>query len=112
MPRREHSSDYFQESFLPELEGGHTSEPTRLRRLHEGLAPYLDTRELRRIVADYGDIYAALRRPDVPREVRDLLDTLYAILHPRPREQIRSPTEIAALFMVEMAQLDHEEFRT
>ena len=40
-----------------------------------------------------------------------LLDTLAALLRPLPREQIKSPADVAALLMIEMATLDQEEFR-
>jgi DNA repair protein RadC len=119
-------SDYEQQSFIPSLENEPAlelvSEPRPepaprderpyLRRLHEGLAPYLDVPDLRRLVGERGDIYQALRSPDPPVELRAILDILADILHPRPREQIKSPTNVAGLLMVEMSRLDQEELRT
>src|SRR6266487_3470642 len=85
----------------PRSEPKPRDERSHLRRLHEGLAPYLDIPGLRRLVAEHVDIYQALRSPEPPEEVQLVLDLLSAILHPRPREQIRSPTDVAGLLMVE-----------
>jgi hypothetical protein len=62
MPRRE-ASDYEQESFLPDIDTRPKKEAPHLRRLHEGLAPYLDVPRLRQLVGERGDIYQALRSP-------------------------------------------------
>jgi len=105
-------SDYEQLSFIPDIDTRPGSELPYLRRLHEGLAPYLDVPSLRRLVAERGDIYQALRSPEPPAELRIILEVLSDILHPRPREQIKSPTDVAALLMVEMGKLDQEELRT
>ncbi|MBP1468881.1 hypothetical protein EYB53_024440, partial [Candidatus Chloroploca sp. M-50] len=47
----------------------------------------------------------------IPPEVQALLDTLALILTPTPREQIKSPADVAALLMVAMGRLDQEELR-
>jgi DNA repair protein RadC len=81
------------------------------RVLHEALAPYLDVPRLRRLVTYGGDFRQALTTPEPPAEVAALLQVLADLLRPAPREQLRSPSELAALLMVEMAQLDQEELR-
>lgn len=85
---------------------------THLRRLHEGLAPYIDRRRLRRLIAEQGDLFNALRSPTPPPEVQALLTTLVALFQPRTRERITGPTDIAALLMLDMGYLDQEELRT
>lgn len=80
--------------------------------LHRALKPFLDVGELRQLAIEGGDIYKALRVGEPPRELRQILDTLSVILRPPPREQIRSPSDAAALLMVEMSHLDQEEMRT
>lgn len=84
----------------------------QLHKLHEGLAPYLDTRQLRRLAAAGGELQQALRSDTPPVEVAVLLETLSAVLRPIRREKIDSPFDIASLLMVEMGHLDQEELRT
>jgi DNA repair protein RadC len=104
---------YVQRSFTFEWDDDEPAlEAMRVRRLHEGLAPYIDTQQLRRLVAEQRDIYEALRSPTPPPEISALLDTLASILRPRSREQIKSPADIAGLLIVEMSHLDQEELRT
>lgn len=95
----------------PQAEREPKNEHANLRRLHEGIAPYLSVPTLRQLIGERGDIYQALRSPEPPVEVRVILDILSDILRPRPREQIKSPTDVAGLLMVEMGQLDQEELR-
>jgi DNA repair protein RadC len=85
--------------------------PAQVRALREALSPYIDVAQLRRLAAAGDDLRAALVGDDVPPEVHALLDTLAALLRPTPREQIKSPADVAALLMVEMSHLDQEEFR-
>lgn len=80
--------------------------------LHQALEPFIDLAELRRFVAESRDIYEALRVDKPPKELRAILATLTAILQPVGREQIRSPSDIAGLLLVEMGHLDQEELRT
>jgi DNA repair protein RadC len=80
--------------------------------LHEALEPFIDIPELRRLAAEGKDIYEALRVDKPPKEVRAVLETIVAVLRPVGREQIRSPTDVAGLLMVEMGHLDQEELRT
>lgn len=82
------------------------------RALREALAPYIDAAKLRRLAAQGDDLQGAvLPGTTPPAEVQALLDTLAVLLRPLPREQIKSPSDVAALLMVEMANLDQEEFR-
>lgn len=85
--------------------------PAQVRALREALSPYIDVAQLRRLAAAGDDLRAALVGDDVPPEVHALLDTLAALLRPTPREQIKSPADVAALLMVEMSHLDQEELR-
>jgi DNA repair protein RadC len=88
-----------------------TTVPAQVRALREALSPYIDIAQLRRLAATGDDLRAALVGDDVPPEVHALLDTLAALLRPTPREQIKSPADVAALLMVEMGHLDQEELR-
>jgi DNA repair protein RadC len=103
---------YIQRAFDFEAELGTTEEVRRLHRLHESLAPYLDTQQLRQLVAEHQDLRAALQSDHPPAEVLALLDTLAALLQPSPTEQIRSPADVVGILMVQMAHLDQEELRT
>jgi hypothetical protein len=89
-----------------------TEEMTRLHRLHESLAPYVDAAYLRQLLIQQCDLREALRSDNPPAEVLALIDTLSALLRPAPREQIRSPRDVVALLMVQMGHLDQEELRT
>jgi hypothetical protein len=66
---------------------------------------------LRQLAANQLNLHEALRGDHPPAEVLALVDTLAALLRPGSREQIKSPADIAALLMVEMAHLDREELR-
>ena len=82
------------------------------RALREALAPYINPARLRRLAAQGDDLRAALvPGTPPPAEVLALLDALTVLLHPAPREQIKSPADVAALLMIELAHLDQEEFR-
>ncbi len=87
------------------------SVPAQVRALREALTPYIDVAQLRRLAAAGDDLHAALIGGEAPPEVQALLDTLAALLRPTPREQIKSPADVAALLMVEMSHLDQEELR-
>ena len=89
-----------------------TSTPPADTALREAIAPYLAIPRLRRLIAEQGDLYGALRRPDPPADVLALLDLLRALLYPAPRDQIKSPTDAAGLLLVDMSALDHEQLRT
>lgn len=89
-----------------------TTQTTIDRALREALAPYIDAAKLRRLAAQGDDLQGAIVPGTTPpAEVQALLDTLAVLLRPLPREQIKSPADVAALLMIEMATLDQEEFR-
>jgi len=93
VPERENSSDYIQTTFTFEEDRGLIEVPVDLRRLYEGLAPYIDIQQLRQLAAEHGNIYEALRSPTPPLEVQALLATLVTLLRPSSRDQIRRPAE-------------------
>lgn len=103
---------YLQTRFDLEAPKEPNPEPPRLRRLHEAIEPYLDVVQLRRLVIEQGRLNDALRSETPPDEIRALIEMLGALLRPRPGESIRSPSDAAAMLMVEMSQLDQEELRT
>jgi DNA repair protein RadC len=81
-------------------------------RLHEALEPFLDIKSLRHAIAESTNIYEALRCDAPSTELRVLLDTLAVVLTPSPREQIKSPADVAGMMMLQLGALDHEEFWT
>lgn len=85
--------------------------PAQVKALRDAITPYLDLAQLRRLAAAGDDLRAALVGGAAPPEVLALLDTLAVLLRPTPREQIKSPADVAALLMLEMAHLDQEELR-
>jgi DNA repair protein RadC len=112
VPERLDPTSYVQRSFAFEEEIEDSAELSNLRQFHESLAPYLDVPHLRQLVAERGDIYAALRSERPPAEVLALMDTLAALLRPSPAEKIRTPSDAVGLLMVQMGHLDQEELRT
>lgn len=88
------------------------SRRTPERKLREALAAYkLDLPALRRLVASGGISHMLNTTQVLPDEIDALLSLLTTLLTPAPREQIKSPTDVAALLMVDMARLDQEELR-
>lgn len=86
--------------------------PASTRKLREALSPYLDLGRLRHLAAGAEDLRQALRGSDVPPpEVVALLDTLAVLLLPTERTQIKGPSDLAGLLMLEMGQLDQEQLR-
>lgn len=86
--------------------------PSPTRKLREALSPYLDLGTLRHLAAGEEDIRQALRGSgDPPPEVVALLDTLTVLLRPTERTQIKGPSDVAGLLMLEMGQLDQEQLR-
>lgn len=81
--------------------------------LREALAPYIDLKQLRTLVAiPESELQHALNDPTtIPLELEAMLHALRAILRPSPRERIRAPQDLAALLMVDMGHIDHEELR-
>ena len=88
---------------------------TQLRRqeqaLREAIAPYVCLADLRKLAASGRDIQAALKNLEgVPEEVQALMGLLQVLMKPPSDERITRPADIAALLMLEMGHLDHEEF--
>ncbi len=81
------------------------------RALREAIAPYLCIADLRRLAAGSENIQQALRSmQDIPEEVQALISLLQVLLAPCTDERIEKPADLAALLMLEMGHLDHEEF--
>ncbi len=84
----------------------------KLHPLREALAPYLDFPTLRRLAAHGEDLTQAyIGTGEMPPEIQALLNALALMLRPVCREQVKSPQDIAAVFMIEMAHLDQEQLR-
>jgi len=84
----------------------------KLRRLRESVAAYVDIEQVRQYAADGSDIRLALRYDEgLPDEIRMLFETLKLLLTPSPREQIRHPSHLAALLMVDMGFLQQEQMK-
>ncbi len=79
--------------------------------LREAIAPYLCLAELRRLATSGDNLQAALRSiEEIPEEVQALVSLLKVLLAPKKDERITQPADLAALLMLEMGSLDHEEF--
>ncbi len=77
--------------------------------LHAALEPFLDLAALRQLAASGTDLSAALRTPDPPTAVRDLLSTLRTILRPPPRTVIHSPKDAVVALQLNLATCEQEE---
>jgi len=96
----------------PPLDQPRKQQVTEAHHLREAIAPYLSLPKLRHLAALGETLTQAFTgEGEIPPEVQALLTTLAALLHPTPREQIRSPHDIAALLMIEMGFLDQEQMR-
>lgn len=80
------------------------------RTLREAIAPYLCLDQLRALASCQADVQAALQQQPVPEEIHALLALLTALLKPRPETAISKAGDLAALLMLDMGDLDHEEF--
>lgn len=80
------------------------------RALREAIAPYLCLDQLRTLVSRRADLQAALQQQPVPGEIHALLTLITTLLKPRPDEAIGKAADLAAMLMLEMGSLDHEEF--
>ncbi len=86
--------------------------PAQLHPLREALTPYLDFPTLRRLAAQGEDLtHAYIGTGEMPAEIHAVLDALALLLRPVHREQVKSPHDIAAVFMLEMAHLEQEQIR-
>jgi DNA repair protein RadC len=102
---------------FPDEETTSFSSPTdtRVKRqeqaLREAIAPYLCLAELRKLAAGGEDVQAAIRSLErIPEEVQALVSLLRVLVTPRSDERITQPSDMAALLMLQMGLLDHEEF--
>ena len=79
--------------------------------LREAIAPYLCLAELRRLATCGENLLTALKSiEEIPDEVQALVSLLQVLLAPTKDERITRPADLAALLMLEMGALDHEEF--
>jgi len=85
------------------------TDPRRVA-LREAISEYVTLSTLRRAVELGGDVFTALRTGATP-EAEQLVALLSALVAPEDRHQITSPRDVAALLLVEMGHLDHEELR-
>lgn len=83
---------------------------SRAARLREAVSEYVALDTLSDAVRLGSDLFTALRTDATP-EARQLVQLLTALVSPQERTQIKSPADVAALLMVSMAHLDHEELR-
>jgi DNA repair protein RadC len=97
---------------LPERRRSSSRRKDELHPLHEALAPYLNFPKLRQLAAQGEDLTQAyIGTGEMPAEVLAVLDALRLLLRPVHREQVKSPRDIAAVFMLEMGHLDQEQLR-
>lgn len=80
------------------------------RALREAIAPYLCLDRLRTLVSRRAELQAALQQQPVPEEIHAVLALITTLLKPRPDEAIGKAADLAAMLMLEMGALDHEEF--
>jgi DNA repair protein RadC len=79
--------------------------------LREAIAPYLCLAELRRLATCGENIQAALKSINgIPEEVQALVSLFKVLLAPCKDERITGPADLAALLMLELGHLDHEQF--
>jgi len=82
----------------------------RAAQLREAIGEYVALDTLTKAVELGGDVFTALRTGAIP-EAEQLVKLVSALVTPDARVQIRSPRDVAAMLMVEMGHLDHEELR-
>lgn len=80
------------------------------RKLHEAVSRYVDLDALRRYTADGIKCSASLKCGDIPPELNGVLDLIQALLTPIERTKVIDSHDIASLLMVQLGDLDHEEF--
>jgi DNA repair protein RadC len=84
----------------------------QLRLLREALSLYVDIRKLRQLAAQGEDIRGAyVGSGPMPRDIQALLDMFALLIRPAEREQVSCPSDIAAIFLVEMGHLEQEQLR-
>jgi DNA repair protein RadC len=81
--------------------------------LREVMSEYLNLESLRFLASEVAasDLRFALRyAPDeLPEHIARLVDTIKVILTPSPREQIKSPHDLAAILMLQVGFLQQEQ---
>lgn len=111
--KKVHATDYMRPLFLEEVAAWpptDTQSQLQAHALREAIAPYLCLDELRRLAASGASILDALKSTgDLPDEVQALMSLLQVLLTPRKEERISQPADLAALLMLEIGHLDHEE---
>jgi len=100
-----------QSSFIPDLERQVEQPSQPHRELKDIFERYVDTSKLREQVANRQAVDEALRTGEIPEELSWMLSILNVMLHPGPREQVKSPRDIAAILMVQMGTLLQEQFK-
>ncbi len=112
--KKTHNTMLMRPLFLDEATTWPPADLRTLRQEHalrEAIAPYLCIADLRRLAASSENIQQALRSmEDIPEEVQALISLLQVFLTPCTDERIEKPGDLAALLMLEMGHLDHEEF--
>ena len=82
------------------------------QRLQQAVAPYLSLRRLQHLVAFKSEaLHSALLTDDPPLEVQAMLHVLAALLRPVAGQPIARAADVAALLLVEMSALSHEQVR-
>jgi DNA repair protein RadC len=82
------------------------------QRLQQAVAPYLSQSRLQHLMSYTSDeLHQALLTDDPPLEVQAMLYLLAALLRPVEGETIARAADLAALLMVEMSTLSHEQVR-
>lgn len=113
--KKTHQNMLMQSLFVDEAMSGPPPDLTSQRQAHalrEAIAPYLCLAELRLLATSGGDtIQAALKNVEgMPEEVQALLGLLQVLLAPGKDERITRPADLAALLVLTMGHLEHEEF--
>jgi DNA repair protein RadC len=112
--KKTHNTILMHPLFVDETMDWNPTDPTIQRQAHalrEAIAPYLCLAELRRLATSGDNIQAALKSIEgIPEEVQALVSLLQVLLAPCKDERITRPADLAALLMLELGHLDHEEF--
>ncbi len=69
----------------------------------------VDVPKLRQLIAERGNIYQALRSPDVSIDLLAVLEMTQALLYEDVRKQVRSPSDMGDYLIARMALLGIEE---
>jgi len=83
--------------------------PTLADSVREALAPYVNLDALRQLVAEGGDVRAALAYGAVSDDLATVLAILAEVLTPAEHTQILNAADVAAWLMLRLGMLDAEE---